>query len=168
MSKSPFHVRISAEPITRAPAEIVVIGFFEDTRPFQGLAAEFDWWSCGLLSSLVTAGKVTGRLGEALLFFSSQIPAGRCLAVGLGPHDSYSCQTLHSRARFVRDQVARLKLTKIASELWGLETGHLDRYQALSLFLQGIERPGLDLTLLTRSEQERSELARALPQGGAS
>lgn len=57
----------------------------EDERPLTGAAGFLDWRLCGGLSRVLKAGFFTGAPGEKLLLpSSSQVPAPKIFAVGLG------------------------------------------------------------------------------------
>ena len=63
---------LATESFERVRVELGVAGFFENEIPLRGGAGRVDWRLCGLISEQLAAGRLSGRLGEALL-----IPAER-------------------------------------------------------------------------------------------
>ena len=54
-------------PPDRMEGEVAVVFFFEDDRPLHGAASLLDWRLNGALTELLVDGKVSGRLGDAVV-----------------------------------------------------------------------------------------------------
>jgi hypothetical protein len=74
-----------ASPPDQIEAEAVAALFFPEDRPLAGAAGLLDWRLNGLLTDLITTGKVTGQLGEQLWIQSNgKLRAPWVLLVGGG------------------------------------------------------------------------------------
>ncbi len=78
-------VELEDEPLERAPADLVVVGFSPDDRPLRGSAGRADWRLCGDLWGLVASRKLNGTLGQAaLLSAAGSLRSPLLLVLGLG------------------------------------------------------------------------------------
>jgi len=132
-----MQVTILFEKITRVHSEILVLGFFQDVRPISGYAAEIDWFTNGMISSLIQENKISGVLGEATLLATSKVLTPKILLVGLGQKRDYSYKILQQLSIHVLEILARLKVREAIAELWGQEGCSLDLVCCLDVFLQG-------------------------------
>jgi hypothetical protein len=166
-----MQVTILSEKITRIRSEILILGFFQDVRPFSGYAAEIDWFTNGAISSLILKNKIRGTLGEATLLATSKIATPKILLMGLGQKKDYSYKILQQLSAHVLEILARLKVREAIAELWGQEECSLDLVCCLDVFLQeclgGFPRqsPGepagevpAHITLLTHDSDRIKEL----------
>lgn len=88
--KATLRIALETEPIERAEAEVAVATFFESDRPLRGAAGRCDWRLCGLLSTLVAEGRLSGARGDALLVPTfRRLRAPRLLLLGLGGSDRF-------------------------------------------------------------------------------
>jgi len=166
-----MQVTILSDKITRIRSEILILGFFQDVRPITGYAAEIDWFTNGVISSLIQQNKINGSLGEATLLATSKILTPKILLVGLGQKRDYSYKILQELSSHVLEILARLKVREATTELWGQEECSLDLVCCLDVFLQGCmanpclqpqvestgEAPAL-ITLLTHQSDRIKEL----------
>lgn len=95
-------VEIDPGPLERTRADVAAFYFFDGDRPLQSGAGRVDWRSCGRLSRLLIAGKLSGASGEAVLLQSGGGLASP-LAVGLGLgarnlFDAEACESLGADA----------------------------------------------------------------------
>ena len=91
-------VKIETSPFERIETELAVAGFFLDERPLRGAAGRADWRLCGIVSDLVSEGRLHGRVGETVLAPSlGRLAAERILLQGLGRRSSFRA----ARARTV-------------------------------------------------------------------
>ena len=139
-----MQVTIVAEKITRIRSEILILGFFQDVRPITGYAAEIDWFTNGVISSLIRQNKITGTLGEATLLATSKVLTPKILLIGLGQKKEYSYKILQQLSIHVSEILIRLKVREAVAELWGQEECTLDLIHCLDIFLRGcIASPSL-------------------------
>ena len=131
-----MQVTIVAEKITRIRSEILILGFFQDVRPITGYAAEIDWFTNGIISSLIRQNKITGTLGEATLLATSKVLTPKILLIGLGQKKEYSYKILQQLSIHVSEILIRLKVREAVAELWGQEECTLDLIHCLDIFLR--------------------------------
>ena len=163
-----MQVTILSEKITRIRSEILVVGFFQDSRPLRGYAGEIDWFTNGSISSLIQQNKINGTFGEATLLATSKVAIPKILLIGLGQKGIYTYKILQQLSTHVREILSRLKVHEAIAELWGQEQCSLDLVRCLDIFLQGwmgnpsqtrqSGEPDL-LTLLTHESKRIKELA---------
>jgi len=120
LSVSPARGRLEA-----LPADLLVAPFFETDRPLRGAAACADWRTCGLLSEQISAGRVRGAVGEAILLPSAgRLAADRILALGLGPRPGFGERELGAAAVEAGSRAIGLRAAVVALALPGeLQSG---------------------------------------------
>jgi hypothetical protein len=122
-------IEIVHRPLERVGADLVVVGVFSDDRPLRGGAARIDWRLCGLISSLLQGGELTGQLGEAVLMPSpGSLRAPRILLLGLGERGAFR---MASAQEVMRDAAARcldLALEKLAIAPIGIASDDFPRH----------------------------------------
>ena len=146
-------VRLRLEPLQRElldgfvdedeparAADVCVVPWFSDERPFQGLLGLLDWRRDGSLSALVRGGFATGRRGECVLLPAGEgMPAGRLVLLGCGERASFDADVAASLGA----QAARAAIgLRPGSVVVGMPTGCSERDVLESLFaglLRGIE-----------------------------
>lgn len=125
---------------SRVRADVCVVPWFSDERPFQGLLGLLDWRCDGALSALAREGFARGLEGESVLLpVGPELPAERLVLLGCGERASFDAEVA---ARVG----ARASSTAIGlrplSVLIGLPTDCAERDVLESLFqglLRGIE-----------------------------
>lgn len=121
-----MRVTVVGDPIARVCADVLVMGFFEDVRPPQGLVGQVDWLGGGVLSRLILGRRVSGRLAETALLAMPTFSTPRVLCVGLGRVSSYSYLVLHQVAESLRPVLSALQVRDAAVELLGAHACSLD------------------------------------------
>ncbi|MEO5656157.1 MAG: M17 family peptidase N-terminal domain-containing protein [Nitrospiria bacterium] len=114
------------EPLARIHADILVMGFFEDVRPLQGLTGQFDWLARGGLSRLIVGGRVSGRLKETILMALPTFATPRVMCIGLGKSTTYSYLVLHQVIESLRAAVQEMGVRTAAVEILGAHTRGID------------------------------------------
>ena len=69
-------------PADRLPGEILAVPLFQDQRTVDGPAAVVDWRLDGLLSRMIVAGELTGKVGEQLAVQANGKMAAPWILVG--------------------------------------------------------------------------------------
>jgi hypothetical protein len=109
-----MHVRFLAPELPQLDAlrcEAIALPYFEDERPLRGALGLADWRLCGLLSRMLSAGRLTGEALETVL-----VPARPKLAVeklfmfGLGPRAALDDA---ARARAQQHMLDTLALARV-------------------------------------------------------
>ncbi|PLX98943.1 MAG: hypothetical protein C0623_10765 [Desulfuromonas sp.] len=78
-------------PPDRMEGEVATVFFFEDDRPLHGSASLLDWRLNGALTDLLLAGKVTGKLGDTVIFQNNgKLDADWALFLGGGKRSRLS------------------------------------------------------------------------------
>lgn len=122
-------IELVHRPLERVSADLVVVGLFSDDRPLRGGAARVDWRLCGLISSLLMNGDLTGQCGEAVLMPSpGSLRAPRLLLLGLGERAKFR---MASAQDVMRDAAARcldLALRRLAVAPIGIASDDFARH----------------------------------------
>ncbi len=133
----------SGDPSEGAPrqrADVAILPWFEDERPFQGILGLFDWRRDGSLSALARSGFARGLAGESILLPARPgLPVERLVLLGCGPRVSFDVEV----ALALGTRAAEIGLgLRPASVVVGMPTGCAERDVLESLFrglLRGIE-----------------------------
>ena len=88
------YVEVERRSFDRAQGDVLIAGIFADERPARGAAGAVDWRLCGPVSRCLVSGKLSGKIGEAVLLSTyARLLVPRVLLLGLGdralftPHD---------------------------------------------------------------------------------
>ena len=147
-------IELETGPIERARADLAIVCFASTDRPLRGAAGRADWRLCGRLSRLISAGRVAGHAGEAVLLpGGGGLRAPLLLALGLGPGASLGPA---AAAAFARDAVGRGLALRAATLALALPPGDLGDL-ALRLRLEAIATGAGD-ALATRREVQAATL----------
>lgn len=122
-------VRIETSPFERIETDLAVAGFFFDERPLRGAAGRADWRLCGIVSDLVSAGKLRGKVGETVLAPSfGRLAAERVLLQGLGRRSSFRAARARTTGAAAVSCGIGLGATRVALAAPLLGTGQLARH----------------------------------------
>ena len=111
-------VELTADPVDRIPAEILVVFLHADDRPPVGAAGLLDWRLNGALSRQIKVGWYRAARGEALLVAAGRrAGAPRVLVMGLGPKAEADSARLREVAAAALDTLARIHVTRMAFAL---------------------------------------------------
>lgn len=100
-----MHIIHTDVPLTQIQADALVVGLFSEDKP-AGAAAQIDQAAGGLLSRLIEAREVAGKLFELTPLYGVQgVAAPVTVVVGLGPRHEFDCgrafRTAATAAKFL-------------------------------------------------------------------
>jgi hypothetical protein len=139
-------------------AEALAVPFFEDDRPLVGVLGLVDWRTCGLLSRLVTRGRLRGRRGERLLVAARpKLSFEKLFVFGLGPRGEFDEAVFEEGVRAMADVLGRARVRACVCALPGRPEGLVAPARAMELFLRTLgESTELDeLTLVEDADAPR-------------
>jgi hypothetical protein len=159
---------LASESFERVRVDLGVAGFFENEIPLRGGAGRVDWRLCGLISEQLAAGRLRGRLGEALLIPAERrFRADRVMVLGFGPREEYRLPQIEMTAREVLQRAVALGVSSLALAPLGVEPDDFPR--CIGSFvrgaLAGIAEADRAMRLsLVLPEKDRSACAGALAE----
>ncbi len=129
-----------ADGAQRVHADVGIIPWFDDERPFQGLLGLLDWRRDGSLSSLARDGVALGTWKELVLLPAGPgLPVERIVLLGCGDRERFDAEAAAS----IGARAARVAIElRPRSVVIGMPTGCAERDVLESLFLgllRGIE-----------------------------
>lgn len=156
-------------------ARLLILTFFADDRPLQGLPGLVDWRLNGRISKLIRTEFVDGHFREATLRpLDRRLPFAEVLLIGLGERADYDAERFETICRFAFGTVARLGTLDLAMQLpgrIGLDVGLREAVRgwqrALVASFTPAELAELRICLLDAPEVQR-ELAEPLRRVAAS
>lgn len=136
--------RVLSERVTRIQTDVLVIGIFQNIRPLEGPAAQVDWYTCGILSSLILRKKIQGAFGErTLLATERKIPASKVLVIGLGESDSFERGRFEEACRATALMLNKMQTRDCVLELFGINAKPRTLFspnQAMGCWLEALNR----------------------------
>lgn len=142
-----------------AGTEVLVACLVEGERPPRGVAGLVDWRLAGRLSSLVSSGFATGKVGEVLLIPGKpKLPFDKVVLFGIGRAETFSELVYSEIVRRILDTLEGLHVRNAVVQLPGRHTQSISAARAADLLLeQAATRPEHDIwTLLESAEAQRS------------
>jgi leucyl aminopeptidase len=123
--------------LAQIQADALLLSLAEGEQ-LTGIEKAVDDALSGAISDIISAGDVTGKVGETLIIYSrGAIPAKRVIVVGLGAKDKVTLDIVR-RATAVGLQKARdLKLKHVAANVIGVEGSRFDTNSAAQAMVEG-------------------------------
>ncbi len=163
-----MQVKIVSQKVAKVCVEVLVLGFFQNVRPIQGMAAEIDWLYHGIISHLLKQEKMSGALGEMILLATfEKLPTPKALFMGLGETSRYNPTILSNVLPALFDTLHALRVQTVALELWGMAGCDLEFSVGLDTLLKG-KQPlpeGFQFSLLVKGEEQARSLVYQLRSG---
>lgn len=118
-------------------AELLLMGAYEDVRPFPGLLGLLDYRLSGFVSRMAMEGFLTGRASEVFLCPArSKLPYDKAVTLGLGPRASYSETTFLRFLSLAADVIRHLRVRTVFAEL---PSGPLSPSRTFDLYAEFLE-----------------------------
>ncbi|MFA6035066.1 MAG: M17 family peptidase N-terminal domain-containing protein [Myxococcota bacterium] len=119
--------------------DALVALIFEGDQPPRGLAGLIDWRTDGTISRMAARGKITGEIGECVLFSTNnRTSCGFILFMGLGPRRELNAERLRTVGALAREKLLRAKVARFAFGLPPLDGTAVTWNEAFSIWLQEV------------------------------
>jgi leucyl aminopeptidase len=107
-----MEIKVDSKEFHEIESDALVVAFFEGEKPEEGVLAEIDRRSNGVISSLIDTGEISGKSGEsAYVHNPGNIKARRLLLLGVGRKEDFTADGLRrmagTAARTLRGKKAR-------------------------------------------------------------
>lgn len=113
--------------IQATQADAVIVNLFEGVTHPGGATGVIDRALAGLISEVIAAGDLRGKLGETVtLYTRGAIPAPRVIVVGLGPSDKFELEGVREAAGAAIKQARKLGAATVATIIHGGGIGGLE------------------------------------------
>ncbi len=153
-------VTASLQSLDALQADVVVLPFFSDERPLQGVAGFIDWRLCGALSRKLMAGYLDGGFGEkSLVAAPPKLKADGLLLFGLGSSRSFDREVAKGACDLIADALRETKASAAAIALPGRSLGLIGAPEAMQLWLEacGDRAESLEeVSIIERAEEHRA------------
>ena len=132
-----MEIRVKTGIIERHPADAIVVNLFDD-KEIGGASHAVDQALGGALRALVEGGDLTGKAGEAVVFYPhGAIPARRVIVVGLGKRDEFSVEVVRRAAASAAGRARDLGVKVLASIVQGAGAAGLPPEVAAQAVVEG-------------------------------
>ncbi|TCW37589.1 leucyl aminopeptidase [Laceyella sacchari] len=132
--------KLTREPLASVATDAIIVFHSKEKESTQGMAREIDEALGFRISSLITAGEITGKLGEVTQLHNwGKIPSGRVIVVGLGEGDQTD---LHQFRHAIAAASRAAKQKGLKSLGIGCPSSIIDRYNAVDAvqaIVEGVE-----------------------------
>jgi len=120
------------------PAEAIIVNLFEGVTHPAGATGAIDRALGGLISEVIAAGDLRGKLGETVVLYPrGAIPARRVIVVGLGPANKFNLEAVREAAGAAIKQARQVGATSVATIIHGGGIGGLDVTEATQAVVEG-------------------------------
>lgn len=124
--------------ITQADADTIIVNLFEGVTDLGGATAAVDSALNGAISELISAGELSGKLGEvAQLHSNGQLAARLVLIAGLGPSSQFNLEAVRRASSSAALRACELGSKRLATITHGSGIGGLDVSEAAQATLEG-------------------------------
>ena len=128
--------RPSLPSIDEMGFQTLVLAYFADERPLQGVSGLIDWRLNGNLSHMVQSGRLTGSWGEQLLYpQSGRLPFQNLVMFGLGDRSRFGSTRFKEITNRMLRTLMRLDCWSFATVLPGRNALKLVPRQLIDLWL---------------------------------
>src|SRR5579859_6769494 len=133
-------VTLTVGGIQDEPAELIVLGLFEDQASLGPAAAAVDAALGGQIAQLMADGDFAPKAKEqALLYTTGRAAAKRVLLVGLGKADKLTAESIRVAAGLAATRVLALGVKKYHTEVFGRHLGQVSLAEAVQAMVEGTE-----------------------------
>ncbi|MER2600311.1 MAG: leucyl aminopeptidase [Caldilineales bacterium] len=133
-----MQITVTHQSITEAAGDMLVLGLFEDAATPAGALAAADAALNGIISQALTAGDVSGKLGETWwLPTGGLLPAPRLLLTGLGRQAELTSVRVFKAAAAAAKAARGLGIRRLISVAHGAGQGGLTPQQAAQAVAEG-------------------------------
>ena len=177
-----MQLRIITDQPWQVAADVLALPIVGEPS-FNGTLAELNRRSGGELAAMAAFGELTGKRYHAALAASGDLPAGRLLAVGVGPGDTINRETIHRLGASIERRLGGRAVHSLAIWLGDLGT-YVDggdataaellvrgvvegSYEPKAIYLATVESapPTLDELILVAPGADTAALTRAANRG---
>ena len=130
-------IRVEQAALESFKCDLLAVNIFEGEKKLSGATAAADQELNGLISRLIRAGEITGKLGATTLIHCGTGPVGKFVVVGLGKKDKLDLEAVRTAAAAVIKQAKKVKAKTVASIIHGAGCGCLDSAQAAKAMVEG-------------------------------
>ncbi len=131
-----FHVKQGS--VQDEAADLLVVNLFEGVAEPGGALKAVDQALHGLVTQVIAAGDVKGKLGETQVLYSNgALPASRVLIAGLGKQADFSVAQARKAAAAAAKKARELGVTRLATVVHGAGAGGLDLAAAAAALVEG-------------------------------
>lgn len=133
-----MEIQVRGGEIQSTRDELIVVNLFEGVKTPGGATGAVDQALGGLVSEAIAHGDLTGKKGEAALFYSQgAVPARRVLVVGLGAKESFTLQTVRDVAAVAAQQARNAGAASFSTIVHGAGVGGLESKAAAQAVVEG-------------------------------
>ncbi|MEM9191799.1 MAG: M17 family peptidase N-terminal domain-containing protein [Myxococcota bacterium] len=140
-------------------SELLALPFFENDRPFQGVAGLIDWRLAGGASRPLREGRVLGAYLEQLLLpTQGKLKVERVVFLGLGRADDFTEARFSEAVEALAGCAESLLARSVACVLPGRDRPVIEAKRAMELFMPVLVHPERydELVILDRGEHHRA------------
>jgi leucyl aminopeptidase len=131
-------IRAAKEMIQDVKADAVIVNLFESKEP-SGATGAIDKALSGMISVLISAGDVKGKLNEiAVLYPCGAVLGGRVIVVGLGKAEEFTLDKARQAAGSAAKKARELGCKSIATIAFGAGGGGLSPQAAAQATVEGM------------------------------
>ena len=140
--------------------EVVLLPYFEDERPLEGVAGLIDWRLCGALSRRIAADAESGHFGERSWTLTvPKLKAERLLLFGLGATQGFNRRRAEEACASMGRSLTDAKLRTAALPLPGRSMDRLCATEAMQAWVDAIPQElDIDEVVIIEARSEHPAL----------
>jgi len=121
--------------------DTLVLSFFADERPLEGVCGLVDWRLNGFLSRMLLQGHLTGEWGEQVLFpQNGRLPFNKLVLFGLGERSKFGSTRFKEVTNRMLRALVKLQCASFATVLPGHQALNLVARQFIDLWLGELQK----------------------------
>src|SRR5687768_11580290 len=153
-----MQIKVQSGDIATASADAIVVNLFEGVSSPGGGTGAVDQAMGGVLSQLITAGDIRGKLGEFTIVHTlGKVTSPRVIVAGLGKRTDFNLDKIRSLSAELARYLRRQRLKNVALITHGAGIGGLDAEACAAAIAEGTAL-GLYRFLRHKKSDEDSEL----------
>lgn len=133
-----IQIKVRVGDVTEVECDALIVNLFEGVTHPGGATGAVDRALGGQIASLIAAGEIKGKLGEApVIHTAGRIPAVRVIVAGLGKSENFSVETVHKAAAASLRAAKKKACRRIATILHGAGIAGMDAERSAQAVVEG-------------------------------
>ncbi len=134
--------------------DLLIVNLFEDVKVPGGATGAIDRALGGKISEMISNGDITGKLGEAILFYTfGKLKSQKVMVVGLGKVERFGIEEIRKASGTAISVAKKAKAKKVGTIVHGAGIGGIEPQIAAQALIEGTMLGAYEFTVYKKPEE---------------